>query len=170
MEGLRDRSPFKGRVWNQILPQENANIKEIALFYTDWSPREICFHITNKCGFSVSESTVYRVLKRVGLIKPRVVKTFPAGPEYTHKTKRPNEMWQTDASYLLVKGWGWCYLISVLDDYSRKIMAWKLQNFQDAPAFSEVVELAWEGTGMDKLPASLKPRLLSDRGPDPLAR
>ena len=75
---------------------------------------------------------------------------FPASSEYRVKTKRPDQMWQTDATYLLVKNWGWYYLISVLDDYSRRILAWKLQNALDADAFSEVVELACEATGMDR--------------------
>jgi len=44
-------------------------------------------------------------------------------------------------------------------------LAWKLQTFQYAPAFSEVVELAWENTGMIRLPDKLRPRLLSDLGP-----
>ncbi len=39
------------------------------------------------------------------------------------KTTRPNEKWQSDASYFFVVGWGWYYLISVLDDYSRFILA-----------------------------------------------
>jgi len=164
-EGLRDRFPFKGRPWNRVLPEEEAKIREVADRHTDWSPREISFHIIDKYGFSVSESSVYRVLKRAGLIKPRVVKTFPAGPEYTHKTRKINEMWQTDATYLFIKDWGWYYLVSILDDYSRKILAWRLQTFQDASAYSEVVELACEKTGMDKLPNRLRPRLLSDRGP-----
>ncbi|MFH1540174.1 MAG: DDE-type integrase/transposase/recombinase [bacterium] len=80
------------------------------------------------------------------------------------KTKRVNEMWQTDATYLLVKNWGWYYLISVLDDYSRRILAWKLQTCMDAAAFSEVVELAWEETGMNSVEVEKRPRLLSDRG------
>lgn len=52
--------------------------------------------------------------------------TIPLGPQYRVKTRRVNEQWQTDATYLLVKNWGWHYLVSVLDDCSRRILAWRL--------------------------------------------
>jgi putative transposase len=164
IEGLRDRSPFKGQTWNQVLPEEEEKILEIAKRYPDWSPREVSCDISDNHGFTVSESCVYRILKRSGLIKARDRKTFPAGPEYRVKTKRINEMWQTDASYLLVKNWGWFYMISVLDDFSRKILAWLLQPSMDTDAFSEVIELACEATGMDAVPVEDRAKLLSDRG------
>ena len=163
-EGLRDLSPHKGRAWNSTLPEEHEKVLEIAMLYAEWSPREISCHIADNCGFTVSESTVYRKLRKLGWIKPREVKTFPAGPEYKVKTRRPNQMWQTDASYLLVKNWGYYYLISVLDDFSRKILAWRLQTSMNADAFSEVVEEAYEMTGMAHLPEHSRARLLSDNG------
>ena len=163
--GLHDKTPFRGKSWNQLLTDERDKVMEVALLHPALSSREVACHITDQCGFSVSESTVYRLLKRAGLIKEADVTTFPAGPEYTVKTKRPNQQWQTDATYLLVKNWGWYYLISVLDDYSRKILAWRLQDNMTSGAFSEVVELACDVTGMDDVPISQKARLLSDRGP-----
>ena len=164
LEGLRDQSPYQGRTWNQILPEEREKILEIAMLYPEWSSREVACHLMDHNGFMVSESTVYRVLKRAGWVKPRGVKTFPAGPEYWIKTTHPNEMWQTDATYLLVKNWGWYYLISVLDDFSRKILSWRLQPSMDADAFSEVIEMACEVTRMDNMPIENRARLLSDRG------
>jgi putative transposase len=149
IEGLRDRSPSKGRTWNQILPEEEEKILQIADLHPEWSPREVGCDISDNHGFTVSESSVYRILKRCGLVKARDEKTFLAGPEFRVKTERINEMWQTDASHLLVKNWGWYYLISVLDDFSRKILAWLLQPSMDTDAFSEVIELACEATGID---------------------
>ena len=107
---------------------------------------------------------MYRLLKEAGWIKPKEPRRFPASSEYRVKTKRPDQMWQTGATYLLVKNWGWYYLISVLDDYSRRILAWKLQNALDADAFSEVVALACESTGMDQVPIEDRAKLLSDNG------
>jgi transposase InsO family protein/transposase-like protein len=164
IEGLRDRSPFKGRTWNQILPEEEEKILRIADLHPEWSSREISCDISDNHGFTVSESSVYRVLKRNGLIRPSEKKTFPAGPEYKVKTKRVNEMWQTDASHLIVKNWGWYYLISVLDDFSRKILAWLLQPSMDTDSFSTVIELACEASGMDGVPVENRVKLLSDRG------
>ena len=78
-------------------------------------------------GRFVSESAVYRLLKKAGLIKAPQVKGFPAGKEYNTKTARRNQPWQTDASYFFVSGWGYYYLISALYDYSRMILGWKVQ-------------------------------------------
>ena len=33
---------------------------------------------------------------------------------------------QTDFTYFKIIGWGWYYLSTILDDYSRYIIAWKL--------------------------------------------
>jgi putative transposase len=73
-------------------------------------------------------------------------------------------MWQTGASYLLVKNWGWYYLISVIDDFSRKILALLLQPSMDTDSFSEVIGLACEATEVDWVPGKARPKLLSDRG------
>lgn len=164
-QGLQDVSSYKGRVWNQLLPQEREKVLEVAMLYPAWSSREVATHIADEAGFTVSESTVYRILRRAGWIKPLKARTFPASAEYHSKTSRPNEQWQTDATYLHAKNWGWYYLISVLDDFSRRILAWKLQPAMDAEAFSEVVELACEATGMDGVPPEDRPRLVTDRGP-----
>ena len=52
----------------------------------------------------------------------------------------------------------------MLDDFSRWILAWKPQPSMDADAFSEVIELACEATGMDCVPAEDRPLLVTDRG------
>jgi transposase InsO family protein len=52
-----------------------------------------------------------------------VIKAFDA---FKDKTTAPNQLWQTDFTYLKVIGWGWFYLSTVLDDFSRYIVAWKL--------------------------------------------
>jgi len=164
LEGLQDGSSIPRRIWNRVTDEEGDTVIEQALSHPDEPPRQIAFRVTDDCGFSVSESTVYRILKAKGLIPDREVKGVPAGDTYTDKPKRVNEQWQTDATYLKVVGWGWYFLISALDDVSRRILAWRLQSKMNGAAFSEVIQDALESTGLDRAPPVRKPRLLSDNG------
>ena len=66
---LQDHPCTPKRVWNQLLDEEAATILVYALEYQDLSPRELAFKITDEGSFSVSESTVYRLLKRHNLTR-----------------------------------------------------------------------------------------------------
>jgi len=92
-------------------------------------------------GFSLDIHTVYRILRREGLVK-RLEMQVTAGKEYHTKTTRPHQMWATDASYFRVAGWGYYYLVTVMDDYSRFILAWKLQKDMSADSLIEVIQKA----------------------------
>lgn len=161
-QGLKDKKPIPKRQWNAITPEEDNKIIDLANEYPEKSCRELSFYITDNESFSVSESTVYRILKREGLIRESNVQSFPAGKEYHTKPSYVNEQWQTDATYLHVQGWGWFYLISVLDDYSRKIIAWKLQNSMTGEDFAQVID---EACRIAKVKKENMPNLVSDRGP-----
>ena len=151
------------RPWNQITPDEEDRILAIARESPDLSSRQLSAWITDNAGFAVSESTVYRILRREGLVKRPEVHLV-AGKEYHTKTTRPHQMWATDASYFRVVGWGYYYLVTVMDDYSRFIQAWKLQKDMSANSLIEVVQEAVDATGMTDVPVEDRTKLLSDNG------
>ena len=73
-------------------------------------------------------------------------------------------MWATDASYFRVSGWGYYYMVTVMDDYSRSILAWKPQVDMTADSLIQVVQVAVDITGMTEVPLEDRTRLLSDNG------
>ena len=88
-----------------------------------------------------------------------------AAKTFAHPTHRPNELWQTDFTYLQVVGWGWYYLSTVLDDYSRYILAWTLRTSMQASDVTETLDLARAQAGVDHVRVVHRPRLLRDNGP-----
>ena len=88
-----------------------------------------------------------------------------AASEFRDKTTAPNQLWQTDFTYLKVIGWGWFYLSTILDDYSRYIITWKLYTGMAASDVQDTLNQALEETGLDQANVVHRPRLLSDNGP-----
>src|SRR5262249_37866586 len=62
-------------------------------------------------------------------------------------------------------GWGWFYLSTVLDDFSRYILAWKLCTTMSATHVSDTLQVALRGSGLNQVKVLHRPRLLSDNGP-----
>jgi transposase InsO family protein len=151
------------RPWNRITPEEDDKILAVAREYPDLSSRQLATWITDNAGFAVSESTVYRILRREGLVK-RQETQISAANEYHTKTTRSHQMWATDVSYFRVVGWGYYYLVTVMDDYSRFILSWKLQKDMSANSLIEVIQEAVDATGMTEVPVEDRTRLLSDNG------
>jgi len=168
-QGKLLNKPHGDRSWNALTPEEKTAVLETAMEYTDLSSRQLAAWITDNKDFSVSESTVYRILRREGLIKSPEMK-LAAGKEYHTKTTRPHQMWATDASYFRVIGWGFYYMVTVMDDYSRFILAWKLQTDMTSDSFIEVLQDAVDLTGMTDVPQQDRTRLLSDNGPGYVSR
>jgi len=151
------------RPWNRLTPEEDGKILATARESPELSSRQLAAWITDNASFAVSESTVYRILRREGLVKRPEVQLV-AGKEYHTKTTRPHQMWATDASYFRVVGWGYYYLVTVMDDYSRFILAWELQKDMSANSLIEVIQKAVDATGMTDVPVEDRTKLLSDNG------
>ena len=119
---------------------------------------------TDKESYFVSEASVYRVLKAHVLITSPAFIVIKAANEFKDKTTAINQLWQTDFTYIKIIGWGWFYLSTILDDYSRYIIAWKLCTNMRTQDVTDTLDLALEASGCDQVHVVHKPRLLSDNG------
>ena len=164
LDALADRSPQPRSVWNRIPDKVRENVVDFALEHEDLTPRELAVKYTDEKRYFVSESSVYRILSSEDLITAPAHVVIRAADEFRDKTTRPNELWQTDFTYLKVIGWGWFYLSTILDDYSRYIIAWKLCTTMKAADVTETPDLALQASGCDHATVMHKPRLLSDNG------
>ena len=163
-EALNDRSPRPDRVWNRIADDVRERIRKLALEEPALSPRELAVRFTDTESYFVSEASVYRLLKALDLIGSPAFIVMKAAEEFADKTTAPNQLWQTDFTYLKVIGWGWFYLSSVLDDFSRYIIAWKLCTTMTAGDVTATLDLALKASGLDQAKVVHRPRLLSDNG------
>jgi transposase InsO family protein len=168
-EALADKPSSPARVWNRIPKVIHDQIIDLALEQSELSPRELAWRFTDERRYFVSEATVYRLLKAHDLITSPAYVVVKAANEFHTKTARPNEMWQTDFTYFKIIGWGWMYLSTVLDDFSRYIIAWRLCSNMRAEDVTDTLDMALQASGCLSATVKHKPRLLSDNGPSYIA-
>jgi transposase len=164
LDALADRSSRPKSVWNRIPDERRDDLIAFALEHEALSTRELAVKYTDEKRYFISESSAYRFLKEADLITAPDYVVIKAADEFTDKTTAINEMWQTDFTYFKIIGWGWYYLSTILDDYSRYIIAWKLCTTMRASDVTDTLELALAASGCDQAVVRHKPRLLSDNG------
>ena len=164
LDGLSDKSPSPKSVWNRIPDDRRDDLIEFALEHEALTARELAVKYTDEKRYYVSESSAYRILKEADLITAPDYVVIKAAEEFKDKTTAINQMWQTDFTYFKIIGWGWYYLSTILDDYSRYIIAWKLCSTMRASDVTETIELALTASGCEQAIVQHKPRLLSDNG------
>jgi len=159
-EGLLPQRKSR-RQWNSIPEVQKQLVVEVALDYPELSPRELSVKLTDEQKVFISESSVYRILKAKELITTPSYILLSASGEFKKKTHFVHEMWQTDFTYFKILGWGWYYLSTVLDDYSRYIVHWELCRSMKIGDVERTVDRAIIAAGL--LPGQ-RPKLLSDNG------
>ena len=164
-EALEDRRPPPRARWNRISPEIRQQVVDLALERTELSARELAWHFTDEKRYFLSESSVYRILKAYDLITSPAYVLLSASERFTQPSRRVHELWQTDFTYLRVIGWGWYYLSTVMDDFSRYLIAWQLSPTMGAEDVMATLDAALSRTGVEGVKVRHRPRLLSDNGP-----
>ena len=160
--GLEDRKPVSGAIWNKVPQEKRQELVAMALDMPELSPRELAIRFTEERRYFLSEATAYRILKEQGLVTSPAWIVMKAADRFHQPTTAINQLWQTDFTYLKVTGWGWYYLSTVMDDYSRYIIAWRLCQSMSARDVSATLKDALRNAHLSK---KKRPKLLSDNGP-----
>ena len=164
-DALENNHKAPKQFWNAIPEWEKDRIVDVARTFPEKSCREIACYIIDNLGYYVSESSVYRILKAKDLIQSPVFTLISAKDKFQHPTTRVNQLWQTDFTYFKIINWGWYYLSTILDDFSRYIIAWKLCTTMTAEDVKDTLDIAIEKTGVTHVKVVSRPRLLTDNGP-----
>ena len=141
-----------------IPPEYRAKVIDIGLDRPELSPRELAYHIYDNHGFFVTESRVYRILKKANLIASPAYIVMSASDQFKDKTTYVNKMWQTDFKII---NWDWDYLTTILDDYRRYIVHWEVYSTMKTTCVKNTINSALMKAGLKE---HQRPRLLSDNG------
>jgi len=166
---LEDCPPAPRRVWNKLPEAVAEAVIDLALQQPELSSRELATAFVDQQQYFVSEASVYRLLKAHDLITSPAFILMKAADRFAQPTTAPNQLWQTDFTYLRVIGWGWFYLSTVLDDFSRYVLAWKLCPTMTATDVAATLRMALDAAGLAQAGVQQRPRLLSDNGPSYLS-
>lgn len=165
LDGLSDRKPSPGAVWNKVPDAVAERLVTLALAEPDLASRELSVRFTEQERYYLSESSVYRILKSRGLLTAPAFIVMKAADKFQNPTTAVNQLWQTDFTYIKITGWGWYYLSTVMDDFSRYIITWRLCRTMSAKDVSDTLQDALDATGLKDVGVRHRPRLLSDNGP-----
>lgn len=141
---------------SRLLPWEIKAIKDYYESHPGHGYRRLTWMMCDEGVVSTSPSSVYRVLKKAGLLRPVERKESKKGKGFD-QPKKPHEHWHTDFSHFEVGG-RYYHFISVLDGYSRMILAWQLGERMERKDAELVMQKAKEAY------PDANPRVISDRG------
>jgi len=173
---LANDTPGPEQALHRLLPEERSAMVELACRedLADLSHRELTVTAWDNGLVYISFSTTYRVLRDSGLMGMRGKERRHNGSSVAPVRKDltgPNQRWCWDISYLMtpVKG-HYMYLYMVLDEYSRKIVHWRISWSMNASEAKVLLEGALANENVLNLPEDQRPEIINDRGRQMKAR
>jgi len=99
-----------------------------------------------------SASTWYRLVQRFGWRRPRL-RVHPAKPKVGLRTTRPDEMWHIDTTVIRLLDGTRAYLHAVIDNFSRRILAWRVaETFAPVNSVAVLLDASRAATPSDTAP------------------
>jgi len=142
-------------------------LKELRLLHPFWGYRRMTAWLNHREGLVVNQKRVYRLMRENGLVVEQVrhkaVRSFQRGKP---KATRPNQYWGIDMTKFILGSSGWCYLVVVLDWYTKEIVGWELSLRAKTSEWKEALDRAL----CRKFPCGVRGQglnLISDNGSQP---
>ncbi len=155
------------------VPQDLAiAVRQLAEQYPWWGYKRIAV-IARRLAIGVTNKQASKVMKEAGLLQKRRVRQaelYQAARPFELLRQGPNELWQADVTYIHIPGHGWWYAVTVMDYYSRYLLACHFT--PSYRALDVVAALDAARAEAERLHGPLKktPFLVTDNGSSFLAR
>lgn len=153
-------------------PERSSVVRSFALLYPWWGYKRLAV-VLRRAGEAVTNRFVYRVLKAADLLirkRSRNAELYQAARLFELLPQGPNELWQADVTYIHIPGHGWWYAVTVIDYYSRYLLAMHLSASFDASALIVGIDRAIAEAERLHGPLRRRPTLVTDNGTSFLSR
>jgi putative transposase len=101
-------------------------IRELKADHPFWGYRRIWAYLRFVEGWIINKKRILRLIRENHLlVQPNLrlkANRTPSGNK--PRPTRPNEWWEIDMTKVLVEGFGWVYIVLVLDWYTKKIVGY----------------------------------------------
>jgi transposase InsO family protein len=167
-EAARRRGPKRKPVPAPLAAAITANAKT----FPWWGYKRIAV-VCRRQGFAVTNRQAYRVMGENGLLHkpvPRAAELYQTAKLFELLPRRPNDLWQADVTYIHIPGYGWWYAVTVIDYYSRYLLAAQLTPSTSAAAVAAAIDAAKAHAEAIHGPLTRPPFLVTDNGPSFLAK
>lgn len=160
-----------------VIQRNQALLDQILAIKTDhplWGHRRIWAYLRYRQGIFVNRKRVYRLMKEHQIL---VTKNFRLKAKRTNlrpkpHAHRPNHFWGIDMTKIKLYGWGWLYLVVVLDWYTKEIVGHSLNIQSKTDQWLEALNHAINRRFPNGIRESLKESLylISDNGCQPTSQ
>jgi transposase InsO family protein len=126
-----------------------------------------------RAGQAVKNRVAYRVMRQHHLLhrrRSRAAEVYQAAKLFELLPRQPNDLWQMDVTYIHIPGHGWWYAVTVIDYYSRYLLACYLTDSYSALEVAHGLKPARAEAERIHGPLPKRPFLVTDNGPSFLAR
>lgn len=153
-------------------PELSRVVCSFAEKYPWWGYKRLAV-VLRRAKVAVTNRLVYRVLKAAGLLQKRRARNaelYQAAKLFELLPQRPNDLWQADVTYIHIPGFGWWYAATVIDYFSRYLLALHLSPSNDAAALITAIDQAIAEAERIHGPLAKPPILVHDNGSNFLSR